>query len=90
MSASFRSGSSYTIEELADLVRSTLEQKDMTYRNAARSLAKQDGKSLRSTEAQISMALSSPAQRPGMVLRLVELVSDYEIEGPARYTIRRK
>jgi hypothetical protein len=35
MSASFRSGSSYTIEELADLVRSTLEQKDMTLRKLA-------------------------------------------------------
>lgn len=87
----FRSGSSYTLEELAELARRGLEDRGLTQQQAADYLNEhftpERGQFHR---PQISSALRQPETNPGMVLLLVRAFTDYVVIEPARYTIQRK
>lgn len=91
MATTFRNGSSYTLTELVDLVRRGLKEKGMTQAEAAAYLNEHyeptRGKYHRS---QVGAALSDPETNPGMVLLLVQAVTDYEVKEPPRYKLSRK
>lgn len=88
---SFRNGSSYTLQELAELVRRGLKEKGLTQVEAAAYLNAHfepiRGKYHR---PQVSAALTNPDTNPGMVLLMVEAFTDYEIKEAPRYKLSRK
>lgn len=88
MAKDLRSGSSYTLDELAASVQSALQREGMSYREAARRIVDRHGGALRSTEAQISMAMRDPQARPGTVVQLLEVLG-YCLAGEPTYKIRR-
>ena len=86
----FRAGSTYTIEELAELVRRGINESGLTQQQVADLLNEED-QALRGTirRTQISMALNSPADNTGMLIRLVERFTDYRATPQTRYLLER-
>jgi len=88
---SFRAGGRYTIEELAELARSGVEQSGLTQEEIARQLNQQQhGRRGKIRRTQISMALNDPARNPRMLLLLLETFTDYEATEEMRYVLKRK
>ena len=88
----FRSGSSYTIEELADLARQGMEAAGLTQSEVAGVLNERykEEAGRRYTQPQISAALKDPARYPGTILRMIAALTGYEVDEAPLYTIRRK
>lgn len=84
----FRSGSVYTLEELAALARRGLEGR--TQSEAADYLNEHypSDRGLYRKQ-QISNALNNPSANPGLVLLLVKAFTRYETDGTPLYRIRR-
>jgi len=85
----FRSGSSYTIEELADLARRGIESAGLTQKEIAATLNERYQAERKYLQPQISAALKDPARYPGTILRMVETFTGYEVNESPRYTIKR-
>jgi hypothetical protein len=87
----FRAGSTYTIEELAELARRGIEESGLTQQQVADLLNEED-QALRGTirRTQISMALNSPEDNAGMLIRLVERFTTYRATQQTRYLLEKK
>lgn len=85
----FRAGSTYTLDELAELARRGIEGRTQT--EAAEYLnTHYPSDRGQYTKQQISNALRNPVANPGMILLLVEAFTDYKTDQQARYLLERK
>lgn len=92
-SVHFRSGSTYTLGELAELARRGLAtfEGGISQRRAAELLNERfEPERGRYHQTQISAALNDPASNPGMVRLLVEAFTDYATDEVPRYLLVRK
>ena len=80
-------GSSYTLDEIAAYVRAQLDQQGLTMRDVAGQIAKVEERSVRSIEAQLSMALKNPNKRPGTIYQLVEAVTPFRLLDQPLYVV---
>ena len=87
----FRAGSRYTIEELAELARRGVEQSGLTQAEIAERLNRQQqGRRGEIRRTQISMALNDPSRNLRMLLLLLETFTDYEAVEEVRYVLKKK
>jgi len=87
----FRSGSTYTIAELAELARRGMQTRGLTQVKAAEYLNEHfDPPRGRVAQPQISAALRAPEANPGLVLLMVQAFTDYDVDEMPRYFITRK
>ena len=88
----YKTGRAYSIADLAELARSTMEQKNITQQQAAEELSRQfeAKRGSRFQQPQVSAALSDPEKNPGMVMLLVEAFTDYRVSEAAKYTLEKK
>ena len=87
----FRAGRFYTLEELSELARRDMTAKGITQVQAANMLNERfDPTRGQYHRTQISAALKHPERNPGMVLLLVETVTDYTTDQVPRYLLERK
>ena len=88
----FRSGQSYSLEELATLARQGLANRGLTQTQAADELTERftPERGQRFQQPHVSAALNSPAENPGMIRLLVEAFTDYAVEDQPRYMIRKR
>ena len=88
-----RSGSTYTLAELAPLAKKGLETYDggISHRRAVEILNERHPTGRGRYHApQISQALNDPDGNPGMVLLLIEAFTDYTTDRVPRYKVERK
>ncbi len=85
----FRTGSTYTLGELAELARRGLEGRTQT-EAAAYLNAHHPSNRGRFTKQQISNALRNPVGNPGLILLLVEAFTDYKMDQQPRYLLERR
>ncbi len=87
----FRAGRFYSLEELAELARRSLETQGLTQTKAAAILNERyEGQRGRFYQTQVSAALKDPTRNPAMVLLLVEAFTDYKTDQQPRYLLERR
>ena len=82
----FRSGGMYTIKELGELARRSIQTQGLTHQQVADWL----NVHVETPRGEVTRALRDPERNPTLVLLIVNHFTEYDVEPTPKYEIRRK